>query len=126
MSPARVALALLPLFLSAGCTSNCQELADRICGCLFEGSSLDNCKAQVKSKLEHDPKPTSADQAFCAGKLATCPSPGKDPGMCDRLNTCQGKVDCGLAHEPPGGCAAAAPPEPTPAGQALQALLDGL
>ena len=101
MGTARTVLALAALTLAAGCSTDCQELAERICSCQPEGATRDNCKAQVKTQLERDPKPSSADEAFCASRLETCPSPGSDPGMCDRLNTCEGKVACGLAYDCP-------------------------
>jgi len=103
MRTAGAVIAVAALAFAQGCTTHCQELADRICGCLPEGSIRDTCKKQVEAQLERDPKPGGDAQAFCDSRLATCPSPGSDPGMCDRLNTCQGKVDCGLAYSEPAG-----------------------
>ncbi len=101
MRTARAVIALAALALAQGCTTHCQELAERICGCLLEGPTRDACKRQVEAQLKRDPRPDGNAQAFCESKLATCPPAGDDPGMCDRLNTCQGKVDCGLAYPNP-------------------------
>lgn len=100
MRTASAVIAVAALALAQGCgTTNCEELADRICACLPEGTARDNCKKQVAQELK--PAPGTDVQVFCGAKLATCPSPGADPTMCDRLNTCQGKVDCGLAYSCP-------------------------
>lgn len=102
MRMVRLAAALAALALAQGCgLTDCEQLADRICGCLLEGPTRDNCKNQVKAQLKREPRPDSSAEAFCASKLATCHRAGDDPGMCDRLNTCQGKVDCGLAYPNP-------------------------
>ncbi len=99
---ARAAIAAAALALGQGCgISHCEELADHICGCLAGPAAQDYCRKQVQAQLNRDPKPGSDAEAYCASKLATCPSPGADPSMCDRLNTCQGKVDCGLAYDCP-------------------------
>ncbi len=100
MRTARAVIALAALALAQGCgLTHCEELADRICGCLPEGTTRDTCKNQVKAQLKRDPKPGGDVEAYCESKLATCSS--SDPGLCDRLNTCQGKVDCGLAYQCP-------------------------
>ena len=100
MRTARAVIAVAALALAQGCDTSCQELANRICGCLLEGPTRDGCERQVEAQLEREPKPDGNTQAFCESKLATCP-PAGDSGMCDRLNTCQGKVDCGLAYDCP-------------------------
>ena len=98
MRTVRAIAALAALALAQGCTTNCNELADRICGCLPPGTLQTACKDQVKAQLKRDPKPDSAAEAYCDSKLATCPG---DQAMCDALNTCQGKVNCGLAYADP-------------------------
>ena len=97
----RALIAVAALALAQGCSTPCEDLANRICGCLLAGPTRTACENQVKGQLKRDPKPNSNDEAYCEAKLATCPAPGDDPGMCDRLNTCQGKVDCGLAYADP-------------------------
>lgn len=98
----RTATALAALALAQGCgLTSCEELANRICGCLLEGPTRDNCEKQAQAQLKRDPKPSGSVEAFCESKLATCHRAGDDPGMCDRLNVCQGKVDCGLAYPNP-------------------------
>ena len=98
---ARAVIALAALALAQGCDTSCQELANRICGCLLEGPTRDACERQAEAQLQQEPRPDGNGEAFCESKLATCPSSGSDPGMCDRLNTCQGRVDCGLAYDCP-------------------------
>ena len=98
MRTVRAVIAAAALALAQGCGTNCQDLADRICDCLPAGALQTTCKDQVKAQLERDPKPDGAAEAYCESKLATCPG---GQAMCDRLNTCQGKVDCGLAYADP-------------------------
>jgi len=95
--------ALLALGL-AGCGSPCQDLADRICNCQSAGAVRDNCKASVKNELGAT-KPSSADQHACQLVLDSgkCPDPETDSKECDRLQTAQGKIDCGLAFSPDAG-----------------------
>ncbi len=100
MRTARAFMAVAALALAQGCgLTHCEELAHRICGCLLEGPTRDACKNQVKAQLKRDPRPGGDAEAYCESKLATC----SGPDMCDRLNTCQGKVDCGLAYSGPAG-----------------------
>ncbi len=87
---------------AAGCGSACQDLAEHICNCNFVGSPRDSCVSAVKNQLGNA-HPSNADQSFCQSKLASCPDPSDDPGICQRLLTEQGKVDCGLAYPPDGG-----------------------
>ncbi len=93
--------ALLALGL-AGCGSPCQDLGDRICNCQSAGALRDNCKASVKNELGAT-KPSSADETRCQDLLATCPDPETDSKQCDRLQTAQGKIGCGLAFSPDAG-----------------------
>lgn len=97
----RTALALA-LSLSAAltaCSSPCQDLGTRICKCLPEGVSRENCERAVEDQVDSgNPKPGGDDQDFCEEKLKTCPDPDDDAAMCDRLETEQGKQACGLAY----------------------------
>ncbi len=107
MPPPRAAAALAALVALAalGCGTPCQDLASRICGCQPAGAARDACNNEV-SNLLGGASPTAADQTRCQTLLASCKDPSEDTGMCDRLNTCQGKVDCGLAYD--------CPPPPSP------------
>jgi len=98
----RPVLTLAVLAALASCGSPCQELGDRICDCQAPGVARDQCKSAVQTQLGSGAqKPGKADETFCQEKLATCHAPANDPGMCDRLATPAGKVDCGLAFPPP-------------------------
>ncbi|HEU4382318.1 MAG TPA: hypothetical protein VFR85_02350 [Anaeromyxobacteraceae bacterium] len=98
MRTARAAIAIAALAFAQGCGTSCEDLADRICGCLFEGPTRDACTRQVEAQLKRDPKPDASAEAYCESKLATCQS---GQAMCDALTTCQGKVNCGLAYPDP-------------------------
>jgi len=102
MRPARfVALAagLAALALASGCTTHCEELADKICGCVFEGPTRDACKNRVKSQLKNGTyRPDSTDEAYCESLLGQC----THDNFCYWLNTEDGKVACGLAYPSPG------------------------
>lgn len=90
------------LLAGAACTNPCQELADRICGCQPDTNSQAACTQHVKDQMSAQvDKPTTGDNAYCEQLLGTCHDPATDRGMCDRLNTYQGKVDCGLAYPKP-------------------------
>jgi hypothetical protein len=108
----RPALALLALALAssaAGCSSPCQDLGERICNCLAEGQVRTNCKTEVKNRVKVA-NPSAQEEDVCSAALDTCPDPGSEPHACELLNTCQGKVACGLAIEPPEGCPSDAAP----------------
>lgn len=93
------ALSIAALAGLAACGSPCQDLGDRICGCRPPGTLRDQCTTAVKTQLGSGVQtPGKDDETYCQQKLATCPDPGKDPGMCDWLNTPAGKVACGLAY----------------------------
>jgi len=111
MRTARAAIAVAALALAQGCTTQCQELANRICGCLLQGPTRDSCEKQVQAQLERQPKPDSSTEAYCDSKLASCGG----PDLCDRLSTCQGKVGCGLAYaDPADPTGATCLPDPIP------------
>ena len=94
----------LALALGAvGCTTPCQELGDRICNCEAEGQIRNNCKTNVKARVNAS-NATTSEQDYCEAKLATCPDPNGDINICAYiLNTCPGRVACGLALPTPGG-----------------------
>jgi hypothetical protein len=88
---------------AAGCSSPCQDLGDRICNCEAEGQIRNNCKTNVKSRVKAA-STSQSEQDYCEAKLGTCPDPAGNIDTCSFiLNTCQGKVACGLAIPEPGG-----------------------
>jgi len=99
--PLVVAVALA--IFQAGCSNPCRDLGDRICDCQPEGQVRTACKNDVKNRI-NVANPTSSQEDVCTAKLDTCPDPNGNVNACDLLNTCQGKVDCGLALPPPEGC----------------------
>jgi hypothetical protein len=94
--------ALLVALGAAGCTPPCQELGDRICNCLPQGQVRNNCKNNVKARVKASSL-SGSEQDYCDGLLATCPDPDGNTIACAYLETCPGKVACGLALPPPGG-----------------------
>lgn len=94
-----LALALVIASALTACSSPCQDLGTRICKCRTEGTSRENCERAVQKQIdEGKPKPGGDAQDFCEQKLKTCPDPDNDPAMCDRLETEEGKLACGLAY----------------------------
>jgi len=113
MRPLRTALAAFGVALAAslaaaGCTNACQEVGDRVCNCLPVGSARNTCQTNVKNQI-NAARPSSAQTSYCSSLLNTCPDPGTSwtpdapPAVCALLDTCQGKINCGLALPPPGG-----------------------
>jgi hypothetical protein len=91
------ATAALALLAAACSTSPCQELGEKLCSC--SGASQDDCKRQVEFQLE-DLHPDQATEDRCDALLGSCnPPPGAE--LCEWLLTEDGKVNCGLAPEPP-------------------------
>jgi hypothetical protein len=86
-----------------GCSTPCQDLGDRICNCEAEGQIRNNCKTNVKARVNAS-NATTSEQDYCEAKLATCPDPNGNIETCAYvLNTCPGRVACGLALPTPGG-----------------------
>ncbi len=118
----RIPLGLLAVLLAlgaAGCSTPCQDLGDRVCNCLPEGQVRNNCKNDVKARVKASAL-SGSEQDYCNGLLATCPDPGGDTVKCAYLQTCAGKVACGLALPAPGGgdgCTTIQPAALTPADQ---------
>ena len=104
LQPLLAALGLALAFGSVGCSTPCQDLGDRICQCEPEGQIRNNCKTNVKARVRAA-APTSGETDYCSSILSTCPDPGGDVNSCAyMLNTCAGKVACGLALPLPDGC----------------------
>jgi hypothetical protein len=98
-----LALGLALALGAAGCSSPCQDLGDRICQCESEGQVRNNCKSNVKARVKAT-APSSSETDYCSSLLDTCPDPNGNVQACAyMLNTCPGKVACGLALPAPGG-----------------------
>jgi hypothetical protein len=98
-----VAFGLALALGATGCGTPCQDLGDRICNCEGEGQIRNNCKTDVKARVSAS-NATASEQDYCSAKLATCPDPNGDINKCAYiLNTCPGRVACGLALPTPGG-----------------------
>jgi len=104
LPPPLLALGLALAIGIAGCSSPCQDLGDRVCQCEAAGQVRNNCQTNVKARVRAA-APTSGEASYCSSILATCPDPGGDVNACAwMLNTCAGKVACGLALPLPDGC----------------------
>ncbi len=102
-----LALALAALAGAGACTTHCQELGDRFCGCVPSGTQRDTCKQQIKNALGGS---TQATEDLCSCLLGTCNAPaGSD--FCEWQQLEAAKVDCGLARPDPAQ-------QPQPAGAA--------
>jgi len=101
--PLTLAFGLALALAVAGCSTPCQDLGDRVCQCEAEGQIRNNCRTNVKARIRATVLDQS-DQDYCSGVLGTCPDPGGDVNACAwMLNTCPGRVACGLALPTPGG-----------------------
>jgi hypothetical protein len=88
---------------AAGCSTHCQVLGERICQCEPEGQVRNNCKTNVKARVRAA-APSSSEEDYCNSVLGTCPDPNGNVNSCAwMLNTCPGRVACGLAYPAPGG-----------------------
>jgi hypothetical protein len=102
-SPLALALGLALSLGAAGCSTPCQDLGERICQCEPEGQVRNNCKTNVKARVRAA-APSSSEEDYCNSILGTCPDPNGNVETCAwMLNTCPGKVACGLALPAPGG-----------------------
>jgi len=104
LHPLVLAVGLAVAIGAAGCSAPCQDLGDRICQCEPEGQVRNNCKTNVKARVRAA-APTGNETSYCSSILGSCPDPGGDLNTCAyMLNTCEGKVACGLALPLPEGC----------------------
>jgi hypothetical protein len=104
------ALAALALSLgAAGCSTPCRDLGERICKCVPEGQTRTACNNDVKARVAES-APNADQQSYCSDLLGSCPDPDKDGEACNFMQTCPGKVACGMALPEPnpapgsGGC----------------------
>jgi len=96
-----LALGLALALGAAGCSTPCQDLGDRICQCESEGQVRNNCKTNVKARVKAS-APDGNETSYCSTLLGSCPDPNGNVDACAyMLNTCAGKVACGLALPPP-------------------------
>jgi hypothetical protein len=100
-APMRGSLAGLAVLALTACGSPCQDLGHRICLCQPAGALRDACNKAVQDQIgSGNPKPHQSEQDFCESKLSTCPNPSTDGTACDRQQTAEGKIACGLAYNP--------------------------
>jgi hypothetical protein len=79
----------------AGCSTPCQDLGHRLCGCRGTGVSRNTCENTVNDQLSQL-KPDQAAEDVCDAYLKTCKAPaGID--FCGWLDGADGKLACGLA-----------------------------
>ena len=102
--PATLAAVLLALG-AAGCSTPCQDLGNRICNCILDPLTRTNCENDVTARVKAA-SPTGSEQDYCDSLLGTCPDPKGNVTSCAWLDTCEGKVACGMALPTPNGCQA--------------------
>lgn len=96
-----IAAALVLGVAATGCSNPCRDLGDRICNCVPEGQTRTACRNDVKTRVS-DANPTSDQQDYCTNLLDTCPDPSASAEACNLMQTCWGKVACGMAYPQPG------------------------
>ncbi len=89
-------LAATALSLSA-CKGPCEQLGDRLCGCVGTGTTRDTCEAQVKNQLD-SANPGKSVEDVCQAALDTCNAPS-GAQFCEWVLTSCGKASCGLSAE---------------------------
>ena len=101
--PLALALGVSLALGAAGCSNACRDLGDRICDCSPSGTTRTNCKTNVKARVSAS-APTTEEQDLCSALLSSCPKPDDSVDTCAwMLNTCAGRVACGLALPTPDG-----------------------
>lgn len=103
--PMRKLLALASALTSSlvlGCSTPCEDLAERICNCqLPGGSARDACISGAGSQIDSaTQRPSDADQNHCTELLKTCHAGSYDVAAgrsCSFLQTVEGQVACGIA-----------------------------
>lgn len=99
MRRAPALFALAAALLAAGCTSPCEELGGRLCGCQPTGTTRDTCERQVEARV-NAANPDGDQEAFCEARLGTCNAP-EGATFCEWVLTAAGKEACGLAQPEP-------------------------
>lgn len=72
-----------------GCSTPCEELAEKICACEGTLSARNACERRARQQQDSNP-PSDATQDRCEKLLVTCD--------CNVLDTAAGKRACGLAE----------------------------
>lgn len=80
---------LLALPVLAACSTPCEELAERICGCEPTTTARDNCERRA-SDVQDARGTSDAEQERCESFLDSCD--------CHALDTAAGKRACGIAE----------------------------
>ena len=89
----RLSGCVLSLLSAAGCGDACRTLASQICQCLPDDGSRAACNQRAKdAEATFSVRPE--DEKFCQQQI--------DSHACDcnKLNTPEGKVACGIAYAP--------------------------
>jgi hypothetical protein len=97
---------LLSSLVQAACSNHCQDLGDRLCGCVGAGTVRDTCKREVQSLISANGN--SSVQAVCAEALNTCNAPA-GVEFCAWTQTECGKASCGMSNESPSDPAVCVP-----------------
>ena len=92
MKPLLRLLCVLTLTLAAGCGDACLTLAQQICNCQPDQTSVDACNQRAQTAEGIFPV-QSKDEKLCQGLI--------DSHACDcqLLNTSDGRVGCGIAYQ---------------------------
>src|SRR3954447_1897486 len=90
----RLLVCVFSVALAAGCRDACIELANQICSCQPDVVSQSNCQ-QLAQSAEATYPVRGQDVQFCQHQL--------DAKACDcnKLNTPEGRVNCGLSFVAP-------------------------
>ncbi|HZH03133.1 MAG TPA: hypothetical protein VEY30_05060 [Myxococcaceae bacterium] len=91
LSTARTTLGLAALLLlsSAGCSSPCRALAEKLCDCRPDTAAREDCLRGVSQRAGAYEASEEQNQV-CEGFLDGCD--------CEQINTADGKRACGLAN----------------------------
>jgi hypothetical protein len=89
--PLLLAASVLTLSLAAGCGDACLSLAQQVCSCQPDQTSVDSCNQRAQEAAGIFPV-TKANDAYCQAQL--------NSGACDctKLDTPEGRAGCGIAY----------------------------
>jgi hypothetical protein len=90
----RLLVCMFSFSLAAGCSDPCLNLANQICNCQTDVTSVGNCE-QLAQQAEANFPVRSQDEQFCQRQL--------DSRACDcnKLNTPEGRANCGISFTSP-------------------------
>jgi hypothetical protein len=84
--------------LALGCGGGpCQDLGEKLCGCVSSGTTKDACVRGVKDEISRQ-NPGGDVDSFCQEKVDACHAPASAQ-FCDWIDTRCGKASCGLSVE---------------------------